>query len=147
MYVLRTDSQNNLESGQEDVISHFRFNIGKDHRGGAQNPIPAWNWSHYCRLSRAQKCALFKIAPRRIYGGYEENPDPLDRGAGRMTCSGSLGRTRPCILHHTLYTLHHAPFILHSTTYTLHHTPYTLYHTPYTIHLEMVYISIYVYIY
>ena len=34
---LRTDSRNNFESWQKDVASHFRFDMGKDHSGGAQN--------------------------------------------------------------------------------------------------------------
>ena len=34
---LRTDSGNNFEIWQKDVVSHFRFDIGKDHSGGAQN--------------------------------------------------------------------------------------------------------------
>ena len=35
--LLRTDSRNNFESWQKDVASHFRFDIGKDHPGGAHN--------------------------------------------------------------------------------------------------------------
>jgi len=37
IYFLRTDSRNNFESWQKDVVSHCRFDIGKDLSGGAQN--------------------------------------------------------------------------------------------------------------
>jgi len=34
---MRTDSRNTFESWQKDVVSHFRFDIRKNHLGGAQN--------------------------------------------------------------------------------------------------------------
>ena len=38
-YFWSTDSRNNFESWQKDVVSHFSFDVGKDHSGGAQNEI------------------------------------------------------------------------------------------------------------
>jgi len=72
IYFLRTDSRNNFESWQKDVVSHFRFDIGKDHFGGAQNEngpnssveLTSWNWSHCCQLSILGKPKSWARRPR-----------------------------------------------------------------------------------
>ena len=63
---LRTNSRNNFESWQDDVVSHFRFDVKKDHSGGAANQNSSNSSVELELFLPTFAGLLFTTAPRKI---------------------------------------------------------------------------------